>query len=59
MMEQWVLTSNSERIIRTSDEHHQMIQTEQIWKMAYSAFHTQYSNIPKFDHSISVTEEIG
>jgi hypothetical protein len=42
-----------------SDEHHQMINIQHLWKMAYSALCTQYSIIPLFHHSISLTEEIG
>jgi len=43
-----------------SDEHHQkMLIQHDLNKMASSAFHTQYSNIPLFHHSMWLTEENG
>jgi len=43
-------------------EHHQnqkMYIQHHLNKMASSAFHTQYSNIPVFHHSMWLTEENG
>jgi len=43
-----------------SDEYHQkMVIQHYLIKMASSAFHSHYSNIPLFHHSMWFTEENG